>query len=257
MVFSSILFLFRFMPIAFAIYYLTPRKQKNLVLLILSLIFYSWGEVRYFPIMIASILVDYAASRGIESHRGNPKACKAFLLMSVFFNLGMLGFFKYTDFFIENINALLGTGIPLVGLTLPLGISFYTFQTMSYTIDVYRGKVTAEQNLIDFGAFVVLFPQLIAGPIVRYTDINRELRERKIDSEQINDGVKLFLFGLGSKVLIANNIGSLWTEVEHLGFAGISTPARLARDPRLCVSDLLRFFGLLADGDRAGEDARL
>ena len=224
MVFSSILFLFRFMPIAFAVYYLTPRKQKNLVLLILSLIFYSWGEVRYFPIMIASILVDYTASRGIESHRGDPKACKAFLLMSVFFNLGMLGFFKYTDFFIENINALLGTGIPLVGLTLPLGISFYTFQTMSYTIDVYRGKVTAEQNLIDFGAFVVLFPQLIAGPIVRYTDISRELRERKLDPGQINDGVKLFLFGLGSKVLIANNIGSLWTEVEQMGFAGISTP---------------------------------
>ena len=224
MVFSSILFLFRFMPIAFAVYYLTPRKQKNLVLLILSLIFYSWGEVRYFPIMIASILVDYTASRGIESHRGDPKACKAFLLMSVFFNLGMLGFFKYTDFFIENINALLGTGIPLVGLTLPLGISFYTFQTMSYTIDVYRGKVTADQTRIVLGAFVVPSPKLLARQIVRYTDINRELRERKLDPGQINDGVKLFLFGLGSKVLIANNIGSLWTEVEQMGFAGISTP---------------------------------
>lgn len=224
MVFSSILFLFRFMPAAFTVYYLTPRRYRNLALLILSLVFYSWGEVRYFPIMVASILVDYTASRGIERHRGNRKACKRFLTLSVVFNLGMLGFFKYTDFFIENINALLGTGIPLVGLTLPLGISFYTFQTMSYTIDVYRGAVKAEQNLIDFGAFVVLFPQLIAGPIVRYTDISRELRERTVNLPQISDGVKLFIFGLGSKVLIANNVGSLWTEVEQMGFSGISTP---------------------------------
>ncbi len=224
MVFSSILFLFRFMPIAFIVYYLTPRRYKNLVLFIESIIFYSWGEVKYFPIMVASVLVDYIASNGIRLHRQNKAACKGFLLMSVFFNLGMLFFFKYTDFFIQNINAVAGTSIPLLHLTLPLGISFYTFQTMSYTIDVYRGDVEAEQNIIDFAAFVVLFPQLIAGPIVRYTDINRELKERTMDLGQIQRGVETFILGLGRKVLLANNIGALWSEVEAMNYGSISTP---------------------------------
>ena len=146
------------------------------------------------------------------------------LLVSVVFNLGMLGFFKYAGFFARNINALTGLGVPVLELTLPLGISFYTFQTMSYTIDVYRGDVKAERNIIDFGAFVVLFPQLIAGPIVRYTDIQRELRERTIDLGQISLGAQTFIMGLASKVLIANNVGALWTEVESMGFANISTP---------------------------------
>ena len=167
MVFSSILFLFRFFPAAMAVYYLAPRRYKNLVLLIESLIFYSWGEVRYFPIMVASILVDYIASNGIEKHRDSKGACRAFLCLSVVFNLGMLGFFKYTNFILGNLSALFGLSLPALSLTLPLGISFYTFQTMSYTIDVYRGKVPAERNIVDFGAFVVLFPQLIAGQIGR------------------------------------------------------------------------------------------
>ena len=224
MVFSSILFLFRFMPVAFILYYLTPRKYKNLVLFVESIIFYSWGEVKYFPIMVASVLVDYIASNGIHRHRQNKAACRGFLLMSVFVNLGMLFFFKYTDFFIQNINAVAGTSIPLLHLTLPLGISFYTFQTMSYTIDVYRGDVEAEQNIIDFAAFVVLFPQLIAGPIVRYTDINRELKERTTDLRQIQRGVETFILGLGRKVLLANNIGALWSEVEAMNYGAISTP---------------------------------
>ncbi|MBQ9108734.1 MAG: MBOAT family protein [Oscillospiraceae bacterium] len=224
MVFSSILFLFRFLPIAFLIYYLVPKKLKNFTLLVLSLVFYCWGEIRYFPIMVASIVVDYVASNGIEKHRGNSRACKGFLLLSVFFNLGMLGFFKYTNFFIENINALLGTSIGMLSLTLPLGISFYTFQTMSYTIDVYRGKVKAETNIIDFGAFVVLFPQLIAGPIVRYTDVARELKTRTLRLDRIESGVSTFIMGLGRKVLIANACGALWTEVETIGFANMSMP---------------------------------
>ena len=228
MVFSSILFLFRFMPAAFTLYYLTPRRFKNAVLLFLSLVFYSWGEAKYFPIMIASILVDYTASGIIEAHRDNKIICRLALIASMVFNLGMLGFFKYTNFFVTNLNAWFGLSLPTISFVLPLGISFYTFQTMSYTIDVYWGKVKAERNIIDFGAFVVLFPQLIAGPIVRYTDINRELKERVVNLPQIQDGVKLFLFGLGSKVLIANNVGALWTEVEQLagnqGFLAISTP---------------------------------
>lgn len=228
MVFSSILFLFRFMPAAFAIYYLVPRRFKNFTLLVLSLIFYSWGEAKYFPIMIASTVVDYTASGLIESHRNNKLICRLGLIYSVVFNLGMLGFFKYTNFFVGNLNALFGLSLPTISFVLPLGISFYTFQTMSYTIDVYLGKVKAERNIIDFGAFVVLFPQLIAGPIVRYTDINRELKERQINLPQIQDGIKLFILGLGSKVLIANNVGALWTEIEAIGagegFLSISTP---------------------------------
>lgn len=228
MVFSSILFLFRFMPAAFAIYYLVPRRFKNFTLLVLSLIFYSWGEAKYFPIMIVSIVVDYTASGLIESHRDNKLICRLGLIYSMVFNLGMLGFFKYTNFFVGNLNALFGLSLPTISFVLPLGISFYTFQTMSYTIDVYLGKVKAERNIIDFGAFVVLFPQLIAGPIVRYTDINRELKERQINLPQIQDGIKLFILGLGSKVLIANNVGALWTEIEAIGagegFLSISTP---------------------------------
>lgn len=228
MVFSSILFLFRFMPAAFAIYYLVPRRFKNFTLLVLSLIFYSWGEAKYFPIMIASTVVDYTASGLIESHRDNKLICRLGLIYSMVFNLGMLGFFKYTNFFVGNLNALFGLSLPTISFVLPLGISFYTFQTMSYTIDVYLGKVKAERNIIDFGAFVVLFPQLIAGPIVRYTDINRELKERQINLPQIQDGIKLFILGLGSKVLIANNVGALWTEIEAIGagegFLSISTP---------------------------------
>lgn len=224
MVFSSILFLFYFMPLAFGLYYLMPSRWKNLTLLILSLIFYSWGEVRYFPIMLASIIVDYVASNGIARAGHNKGTCRLWLLFSVVFNLGMLGFFKYAGFFARNLNAVAGLGIPVLELTLPLGISFYTFQTMSYTIDVYRGDVEAERNIIDFGAFVVLFPQLIAGPIVRYTDIQRELRCRTVDPGQVSNGARTFIMGLASKVLIANNVGALWTEVEAMDFAGLSTP---------------------------------
>ena len=217
MVFSSILFLFRFLPITLAIYYLAPRKLKNAVLVVCSLFFYSWGEVRYFPIMLASTVVDYTCSRMIESHREKKNICRFWMGVSLLFNLGSLGFFKYTNFCVENINALFGTDFGGISLVLPLGISFYTFQTLSYTIDVYRGKTKAERNIINFAAFVTLFPQLIAGPIVKYTDISRELA-------QINDGIMLFIFGLGKKVLIANNVGSLWDQVQALGFANISMP---------------------------------
>ncbi len=223
MVFSSILFIFRFLPVAMLIYFLTPNKFKNLILLLVSLIFYSWGEPKYFGIMIASIVVDYVVSREIEKNRGNSKICIILLAISIVFNLGMLFFFKYFNFFIENVNNILGLSLKYVNITLPLGISFYTFQTMSYTIDVFLGKVKAEKNIINFGAFVCLFPQLIAGPIVKYTDINLELKHRKIDLTQIQDGIELFILGLGSKVLIANNIGAFWFEIEGKGFNGVGT----------------------------------
>lgn len=221
---SSLLFLFRFLPIAFASYYITPNKYKNFLLVILSLIFYGWGEPRYVLIMLMSIACDYSCGRLIEAHRDNKKIMRTGLIISIVFNLGMLCFFKYTNFFIENINAVTGLSIDFLSIALPLGISFYTFQTMSYTIDVYRGNVKAATNLVDFSAFVVLFPQLIAGPIVRYTDVMHELHERKITMEDINIGARTFVFGLAKKVLIANNIGLLWDETGALGFANISTP---------------------------------
>ena len=221
MIFSNIFFIVRFLPIVLLIYYLAPYKFKNGIITIASLIFYSWGEVKYFPIMIASTVVDFFASQTIEKHRDNKKIMNAAMAVSVCFNLGSLLFFKYTDFFIANINNLFGTSIPLLHITLPLGISFYTFQTMSYTIDVYKNKVSAEKSIINFSAFVTMFPQLIAGPIVKYTDINKKLNtyEGRITLDEINEGIKLFIFGLGKKVLIANNVGALWTDIESLGFA--------------------------------------
>ncbi len=227
MVFSTLLFLFRFLPIALLLYYIVPAKWKNFVLFIVSLVFYSWGEVKYFPIMIFSTILDYTCGQVIERNRGKKAICITSLLVSVIANLGMLFFFKYTDFFITNINSWFGTAIPLLRLTLPLGISFYTFQTMSYTIDVYRGDTPAEKNIINFGAYVTMFPQLIAGPIVRYTDVAERLNilKGRITLDRIDEGITYFIFGLAKKVLIANSVGALWTEITGtLSFEAISTP---------------------------------
>ncbi|GAA0094837.1 MBOAT family protein [Clostridium perfringens] len=218
------MFIFRFLPIMSIIYYLTPNKFKNLSLLILSLVFYSWGEPKYFIIMLLSIVVDYSISIFIEKYREKKIISKLLLFCSLIFNLGMLILFKYLNFFIENINLVLGTSLSLIYLTLPLGISFYTFQTMSYTIDVYRGKIKAERNIINFGAYVCLFPQLIAGPIVKYSEIKNELKNRKIKVNQVEEGITEFIIGMGKKVLIANNIGLLWNEIQELGISYVSTP---------------------------------
>lgn len=224
MIFSSILFIFRFLPIALILYYITPQKYKNLILTLLSLVFYSWGEGKYFLIMIASIIIDYTAGRLIYRYKSEIKKKTIVLCISLVFNLGLLFFFKYFNFFIDNINNIFNFAIKGVKITLPLGISFYTFQTMSYSIDVYRGKVVPEKNIINFAAFVTLFPQLIAGPIVKYTDINKEISRRVITNDNVEVGIEKFILGLGRKVLIANNIGMLWTEVEGIGFENISTP---------------------------------
>ena len=223
MVFSSLLFLFRFLPAALLLYYITPRRFKNFTLLVVSLIFYSWGEVRYLPIMIASMVIDYSCGQGIRVFGANKKLRKLFLLLSVTLNLGILFTFKYSGFLFENLRAI-GIPAPYFDPTLPLGISFYTFQTMSYTIDVYRGDVEPETNFISFGAYVVLFPQLIAGPIVRYSDVAKELKSRTITLSQIEKGCVYFILGLGSKVLIANNVGSLWDNTALLPLNEISTP---------------------------------
>lgn len=223
MVFSSLMFLFKFLPIALILIYSAPKKYRNAVLFVLSLVFYSWGEVRYIVIMLASVLVDYTVSNLMVRDRSTQAQKQGLLLTSVFFNLGMLIFFKYTGFFTHNLNTILGLSLPILEYTLPLGISFYTFQTMSYTIDVYKGKVEAERNIINFGAYVALFPQLIAGPIVKYRQIQEELQHPVLTIQKFETGVIFFIAGLASKVLIANNIGLMWDEISALESLGMAT----------------------------------
>ena len=208
MLFSSITFLYRFLPAVLLLYAVMPRRGKNAVLLAASLIFYFWGEPKYTILLLISSLSDYLHGLYIESHRGQPSA-KIALVSSVVINLLMLGVFKYLDFFIGTANTLLGTTIPQPGLKLPIGISFFTFQTMSYSIDVYRGDAKAEKNLLSFATYVCLFPQLVAGPIVRYTDVSAELSGRKLTLDRFALGARRFAVGLGKKVLIANLLGEL------------------------------------------------
>ena len=237
MVFSTIIFLFRFLPITLALYYLAPAKLKNTVLFVCSLVFYCWGEVRFFPVMLALILINYLCGLGLERAEEKPAVRKLLLLIALGASLGMLFYFKYANFVIRSVNSLLGTGIASIqGIgTLPLGISFYTFQTLSYTIDVYRREVKAEHNIIDFGAYVVMFPQLIAGPIVKYRDVSAQLHvyQNRYSLRQIEDGMTLFTFGLAKKVLLADAIGALWTDIigvadspatTFVGLANASTP---------------------------------
>ncbi len=216
MVFSSILFLFRFLPIVLALYFLAPVKFRNLILFIMSLIFYAWGEPVYVVLMIFSTIVDYTHGRMVQKFKDQGKMKKARLVVasSVIINLLLLGFFKYSDFLIGNINSIFNADIPLLNLTLPIGISFYTFQTMSYTIDVYRGQAPVQKNIISFGAYVALFPQLIAGPIVQYKTIANELNHHKETFDGFADGITRFVTGLGKKVLLANNIGLLWDTIS-------------------------------------------
>jgi len=208
MLFSGITFLYLFLPLTLLIYYAVPKQTKNTVLLAASLLFYFFGEQEYTLLLILSSVSDYLHGLYIESHRGTKDA-KIALISSIAINLGMLGIFKYLDFLIGSINSLLGTSIPLSGLPLPIGISFFTFQTMSYSIDVYRGDATADRSLHSFATYVCLFPQLVAGPIVRYTDIGAELNDRSVTVERFAYGVRRFSVGLGKKVLIANLLGEL------------------------------------------------
>lgn len=208
MLFSSITFLYYFLPAFLLLYYLVPARLKNSVILLASLIFYAWGEPKYIFLMAVSILLGYLFGLLIEKTAGTGWA-KLWLYLSVITGLGMLAFFKYTDFFISNFNHITGLAIPLLKIALPIGISFYTFQVLSYTADVYRGEAKAQRNLISFAAYVSLFPQLIAGPIVRYADIAANLEKRSVTAEDIYLGIRRFIAGLSKKVLIANSLGTL------------------------------------------------
>ncbi len=207
MLFSSIPFAFYFLPAVLALYFAVPFRFKNAVLLAFSLFFYGWGEPVYLLLMMGSIVAGWVFGLLIGKYRGTPKA-RLFLTLSLVTSLGLLGWFKYADFAVENLNAL-GLQLTLPGIALPIGISFYTFQILSYTIDVYRGDVESQKNLVDFGAYVSMFPQLIAGPIVRYSDVARQLKNRTHSLEKASLGVRRFVIGLAKKVLIANQLGQL------------------------------------------------
>ena len=208
MLFSSIPFLFYFLSIVLLLYYLAPGKLKNGVLLLSSLFFYFWGEPKYTLLMLLSITMSYFAGLLIERFRKTVYA-RVFLICGTAASLLMLGFFKYADFFIRNANALFGLSVPLLRLTLPIGISFYTFQSLSYVVDVYRGDTAAQRSYVDLATYVALFPQLIAGPIVRYTDVSAELAQRTHSAEAFASGAFRFTVGLAKKVLLANQLGEL------------------------------------------------
>lgn len=208
MLFSSVPFLFSYLPSVLLLYFVAPRRLKNAVLLLSSLFFYAWGEPRYVVLMVISILLGYVYGLLIERWHGTRRA-KLFLVLSVITGVGFLGYFKYTDFFIANFNAATGLSVPLLRIALPIGISFYTFQILSYTIDVYRGSVKAQRNIVTLAAYVALFPQLIAGPIVRYADINEQLESRRHTIEGTARGIRRFTLGLAKKILIANALGEL------------------------------------------------
>ena len=208
MLFSSIPFLYYFLPAVLILYFLSPNKLKNTVLLVSSLIFYGWGEPKYLFLMMATILTFYGCGLAIGKAK-TLKVKKVFLILSIVIGLGLLGIFKYADFFVGSFNAMTGLSVPMLRLALPIGISFYTFQSLSYTIDVYRGNVEVQKNPIAFGAYVALFPQLIAGPIVRYVDVARELNHRDHSLSDFSLGLRRFLIGLGKKILLANQFGEL------------------------------------------------
>ena len=208
MLFSSVTFLFYFLPIVAALYFISPMGLKNGVLLLASLFFYGWGEPRYLAFMLLSITQGYIFGLLIEKYRGKGRT-KALLTASVLFSLLLLGYCKYADFFISNFNLATGLSVPLLKIALPVGISFYTFQVISYTVDVYRGTVPAQRNYVDLATYIAMFPQLVAGPIVRYADIAGQLRDRTHSLSGAAMGVRRFIIGLSKKVLIANQLGAL------------------------------------------------
>jgi len=223
MVFSSIVFLFIYLPVVLAVYYLVPVRHRNVWLFAVNMVFYGWGEPVYILLMLFSICLNYVNGRLIGQYRlEQPGKAKAVLIVNTVVNLALLVFFKYFDLITQSINAVFGTSLPLLGLALPIGISFYTFQTMSYPIDVYRGDSDVQKNFISFGTFVALFPQLIAGPIVRYKDVASQLNYRANSLQQFASGIERFIQGLAKKVLIANNLGLLWDVYSATGSAELT-----------------------------------
>lgn len=211
MVFSSLLFMFLFLPVVLILYFAAPRRIRNIILFLFSLFFYAWGEPKYVFLMLFAITLDYTVGRFIDKYksRGDMKKAKRALLVSVVVNLSVLAFFKYADFIVSSVNGVLGTNIPLLGIPLPIGISFFTFQTMSYSLDVFKGATKVQKNWVNYGTYVSMFPQLIAGPIVQYKTIAEQMQFRRENTDDFVTGIHRFMIGVGKKVLLANNIGSL------------------------------------------------
>lgn len=225
MVFSSLLFLFRFLPIMLVVYYCTPRRFRNAVLFGGSLVFYAWGEPVYIVLILFSTLVAYCAGLRLSYYqkRENKRGQICSLTIACVVSLLLLGFFKYADFFLRMAGYMAGVEMPQLNLPLPIGISFYTFQTMSYVIDVYRKEVKVQKNFVTFGTYVALFPQLIAGPIIRYQTVEEQMVKRKETIDLFSKGIVRFMIGLGKKVLIANPIGDLFREIAGMGAADLTT----------------------------------
>ena len=222
MLFSSITFLFLFLPIVMAVYYIVPGRGKNIVLLIASLFFYAWGEPVYVVLMILSILFNYFCGRDIQANGEDAGKAKLSLAFAVTVNILILGFFKYYGFLLDTVNSLLPSDIPYRELPLPVGISFYTFQAISYLVDIYRKKAEPQKNILYFALYISMFPQLIAGPIVRYVDIEAQLRNRKISIRRLGQGAVFFIIGLAKKVIIANTAGSVFDQISGVPASSLS-----------------------------------
>ena len=218
MVFSGIEFLYYFLPAVMLIYFFAPKRLKNLMLFVSGLGFYAWGEPIYVIVMIISTAVDYTAGM-LMSKTENEKKRRACLIISIVINLGLLFTFKYSSFVVDTFNGIFRTSIPSPNLPLPIGISFFTFQSMSYTIDLYRRKINVQRSFINFAAYVTCFPQIVAGPIVKYQDIAAELNDRKVSISDMSDGVSIFIVGLAKKVLLANNMGIFWSQVKEMDYS--------------------------------------
>mgnify|MGYP002549432513 FL=1 len=222
MVFSSIVFLYIFLPIMLLLYFIVPSKFKNAIMILASLVFFAWGEIRYIFIMLVLAVMDFVCGKQITKYQNNKKKKVIFLMINVVVNLGILFFFKYADFIITNINNLTGLSIPLLNIPLPIGVSFNTFQSLSYIIDVYRGTVKCEKSFYNYLTYTTLFPQIIAGPIVRYETVDEELETKNISMDNFSAGMKRFIIGLGKKVLIANSVGALWNTIETGNYSELS-----------------------------------
>ena len=216
MVFSSITFLYYFLPATLLVYFLVPKKLKNAVMFLSSMVFYAWGEIRFVPFMILVSIEDYFSSHKMAKYADQPRKKRAFFALSLGCNLALLGFFKYADFFIHSFNGVFGTSVPALNILLPIGVSFNTFQSISYAIDVYRGTIPPADKYFNYLTYTTLFPQIVAGPVVRYVTVGDELSSRSFSADDFSVGIRRFLVGLGKKVLIANNIGSLWDSVQAL-----------------------------------------
>lgn len=228
MVFSTIAFLFQFLPIFLLAYYATPQKYRNITLVIGSLVFYAIGSGWYTLLLLLSLLINYGLSRMISgTHARHPESAKHYLIAGLIYNFGLLVVFKYTNFLIGNLNSLLSifhTAIPKVSLVMPLGISFFTFQITSYLIDVYTGKTRPARSILDLGVYLCMFPQLISGPICMYSEIQPQLKNRRVDVRLLEEGMETFVLGLSAKTLLANPMGGLWNNLSVIGYDSISTP---------------------------------